>query len=50
MTAIEDSADDGITFDKNWIACDNGPASPFRGRCYIAYTDALRQDRLAVVS
>jgi hypothetical protein len=25
--------------DKSWIACDNGSASPFRGRCYVAYTD-----------
>ena len=24
--------------DKNWIACDNGPASPFRGRCYVVWT------------
>jgi hypothetical protein len=40
----------GITFDKNWIACDNGASSRFRGTCYLAYTDALRDDRLAVVS
>jgi hypothetical protein len=40
----------GITFDKNWLACDNGPASPFRGSCYLAYTDVLRNDRLAVVT
>jgi hypothetical protein len=25
--------------DKSWIACDNGAASPFRGHCYVAYTD-----------
>jgi hypothetical protein len=25
-------------YDKNWLACDNGPASPLRGRCYLAYT------------
>ncbi len=24
--------------DKNWIACDNGPASSFRGRCYVVWT------------
>jgi hypothetical protein len=29
----------GTSLDKEWITCDNGPASPFRGRCYIAYTD-----------
>jgi len=50
VTAIEDTSASGATFDKNWIACDSGSASPFRGRCYLAYTDALRQDRLAVVT
>ena len=29
----------GPVLDKDWIACDNGPASPFRGRCYLEYTD-----------
>ena len=28
----------GVAYDKNWLACDNGAASPFRGRCYLAYT------------
>jgi hypothetical protein len=23
--------------DKEWIACDNGAASPFRGHCYLSY-------------
>jgi hypothetical protein len=23
--------------DKEWITCDNGQASPFRGRCYLSY-------------
>ncbi len=32
-------AADGETLDKEWIACDNGTASPFRGRCYLEYTD-----------
>ena len=27
-----------ISYDKNWLTCDNGPASPLRGRCYLAYT------------
>ena len=27
--------------DKTWIACDNGAASPYRGRCYISYSDWL---------
>ncbi len=25
--------------DKDWIACDNWPASPLRGTCYLAYLD-----------
>jgi BNR repeat-like domain/RTX calcium-binding nonapeptide repeat (4 copies) len=29
----------GPVLDKDWIACDNGAASPRRGRCYAAYTD-----------
>ena len=29
----------GPVLDKDWIACDNGAASPFRGRCYAAYSD-----------
>lgn len=29
----------GPQLDKDWIACDNGATSPFRGRCYATYTD-----------
>jgi hypothetical protein len=29
----------GPLLDKEWIACDNSALSPFRGRCYVAYTD-----------
>jgi hypothetical protein len=29
---------DELAYDKNWLTCDNGAASPFRGRCYLAYT------------
>ena len=29
----------GTSLDKEWITCDNGVASPFRGRCYLAYSD-----------
>jgi Neuraminidase (sialidase) len=29
----------GPVLDKEWIACDNGTASPFQGRCYLEYTD-----------
>ena len=50
VVAAEGVTPQGITFDKNWIVCDNAPASPFRGRCHVVYTDALRDDRLAVVS
>ncbi len=32
-------ASDGPALDKDWIACDNGAASPFHGRCYLEYTD-----------
>jgi len=38
-----------LAYDKEWIACDNGAGSPFRGRCYLAYTD-LVQDGVAVQS
>jgi hemolysin type calcium-binding protein len=50
VTAIEDVSPGGITFDKEWVACDNGPSSPHRGRCYLVYTDTLRGGRLAVVT
>jgi hypothetical protein len=26
-------------YDKEWVACDNGAASRFRGRCYVSYLD-----------
>jgi BNR repeat-like domain len=29
----------GPVLDKEWIVCDNGAASPFKGRCYLEYTD-----------
>lgn len=32
----------GPVLDKEWIACDNGGASPRRGRCYLLYTDDQR--------
>jgi hypothetical protein len=38
-----------LAYDKNWLVCDNGAASPFRGRCYLAYTlIGQRSDDLAV--
>jgi hypothetical protein len=30
---------DSFALDKQWIACDNWPSSPFRGRCYMSYDD-----------
>jgi BNR repeat-like domain len=32
-------AADGAVLDKEWTMCDNGAASPFRGRCYLEYSD-----------
>ena len=32
-------AAEGPVLDKDWLVCDNGAASPFRGRCYAEYTD-----------
>ncbi len=49
VIAAEGASTGGISFDKNWVACDNGNASPFRGRCYLAYTDTVRGDSLGVV-
>jgi hypothetical protein len=28
-----------LLLDKEWIVCDNGPASPHRGSCYVTYSD-----------
>ena len=28
-----------LLVDKEWIVCDNGSASPFRGHCYVSYSD-----------
>jgi hypothetical protein len=50
VIAIEAGSSNGITFDKNWVACDNGASSPHRGRCYLAYTDTQRDGSLAVVT
>ena len=38
----------GHSFDKNWTACDNHPASPFYGRCYTTFDDSSDGDRLKV--
>jgi hypothetical protein len=50
ITALAATIPGGIAFDKNWIACDNGRESPFRGSCYVAYTDTQRGGSLGVVT
>jgi hypothetical protein len=50
VTAIEGFSASGIVFDKNWIVCDNGASSPRRGRCYLVYTDTVRDGSLAVLT
>jgi len=37
VVAIAPSPD--ADYDKEWIVCDNGAASAFRGRCYVSYLD-----------
>ena len=45
--AVAQRAD--LAYDKNWLVCDNGPSSPYRGRCYLAYTGVGgRDDELAL--
>jgi hypothetical protein len=50
VTAIEGFSASGVVFDKNWVVCDNGAASPRRGRCYLVYTDTVRDGSLAVLT
>jgi BNR repeat-like domain/RTX calcium-binding nonapeptide repeat (4 copies) len=33
------NAASGPELDKDWLACDNNAASPYRGRCYAEFTD-----------
>src|SRR5207237_8245831 len=28
-----------LLLDKEWIVCDNGASSPYRGHCYLSYSD-----------
>ena len=37
-----------LAVDKQWLVCDNWPASRFYGRCYHAYTDVARGSRISV--
>ncbi|MCS7006717.1 MAG: glycoside hydrolase, partial [Gaiellaceae bacterium] len=50
VVAAEAVAREGIAFDKEWLACDGGSASPRRGTCYLVATDELRGGSLAVLS
>jgi hypothetical protein len=34
--------------DKNWIACDTYPASPYYGHCYAEWDDTSKGDRLSM--
>jgi hypothetical protein len=47
LAARTDSPD--LAYDKEWIGCDNGAVSRFRGSCYLVYTD-IAAGRLAVQS
>ncbi len=44
--ARKPNSPESILFDKEWIACDNWASSPFRGRCYLSYSD-IENQRLA---
>jgi hypothetical protein len=40
------SAPPGADYDKNWVACDNTPTSPFWGNCYHTWDDFGDGDRI----
>jgi hypothetical protein len=43
VTAVQKpNLPESIALDKEWIACDNGALSPFRGHCYVSYSDVER--------
>jgi hypothetical protein len=42
VVARKPNSPDSVLFDKEWVACDNGAASPWRGRCYLSYSDIER--------
>lgn len=44
FNAVAVSADDGSNDDKEWIAADSNPASPFRDNLYIVWTDLGASD------
>ena len=41
-----DSVSGNEDFDKNWIACDNTPTSPFYGNCYATWDDFGNGNRI----
>lgn len=41
------AAEAAEVYDKQWLVCDNGRVSRFRGRCYLAYYD-LEANRIAL--
>jgi len=45
-TLAPTTSPDQLLLDKEWIACDNGAGSPFRGRCYVSFDD-LRTTQIA---
>ena len=47
VVATSSVARGDVELDKPWFACDNWMSSPFRGNCYLAYTD-FRFDRISV--
>ena len=48
VTAV--SVASGLGQDKEWIACDDWPQSPFYGHCYLSYSDLTRDEVVAQVS
>jgi hypothetical protein len=38
------AADPSESYDKEWIVCDTWLASPFRGRCYLAYLELATRE------
>lgn len=39
VVATVAGTDDDLLLDKQWLVCDNAATSPFRGGCYLSYSD-----------
>ena len=39
VTVVEAVSRSDLVLDKEWIVCDSGAASPYRGSCYVSYSD-----------